>query len=467
MQWLAIHFFRLPVEVLALPAPAVAIAQQRIVAADATAAASGIRAGQRLADALALLPGLRPHERQSERELAALESLACWAGNFTPTVSLAPPDTLLLEIGGCLQLFGGLAPLLAKIRDGAESQGLSLRFGLAPTPLAARWLTHADSTSEHWQAALATLPVEVLGLNDAAERRLHALGLRTLAQLFALPGATVGHRFGKALPLQLARARGELPDPQPPFAFPERFVQRLELPAKVEVADHLLFAARRLLMALAGWLQARMLGITTCTLVLDHEDIPATQLPLGFASLTRDSERLIRVAREQLERHRLAAPVTELHLHADAPQAMAGSSVALFGQQDAGNIAPVIERLRARLGDAAVHGLAVHDDHRPECATRAVPWPDPKAPADATGSPRPLWLQAKPQALHEVAGRPTYAGAALNLLTRAERLESGWWDQDEATGDLRRDYFVATTAQGAWLWIYRDAHGWWLHGQFA
>ena len=36
----------------------------------------------------------------------------------------------------------------------------------------------------------------------------------------------------------------------------------------------------------------------------------------------------------------------------------------------------------------------------------------------------------------------------------------------QSTGDLRRDYFVATTAQGAWLWVFRDPAGWWLHGYF-
>ena len=465
-RWLAIHFFRLPVEVLSLPAPAAAIAQQRIVAADTLAAQAGIRPGMRLADALALTPALRPHERQPAREQALLESLACWGGNFTPHVSLAPPDRLLLEIGGCLRLFGGLNALLTDIRRSAEAQGLSLRFGLAPTPLAACWLSHIDSTTDDWRAALDALPVAVLGLNAAAHTRLKALGLDTLAALYALPGATLGHRFGKMLPLQLARARGEIPDPQRPFVFPQHFSEQLELPAKVDQAERLLFAARRLLLALAGWLAARMAGISTCTLELAHEDIAPTRLTLGFATLTRDGERILRVAREQLERHQLRAPVTELRLLADAAQALPGSSAALFGPQDASSIAPVIERLRARLGEDAVHGLAAHPDHRPECATRRLPWPMQSPPAPATGRPRPLWLAARPQALREVRGHPTHGGTALRLLTRAERLESGWWDQGEATGDLRRDYFVATTAQGAWVWVFRDPAGWWLHGYF-
>ena len=85
---------------------------------------------------------------------------------------------------------------------------------------------------------------------------------------------------------------------------------------------------------------------------------------------------------------------------------------------------------------------------------------------DLPAAPRPLWLEEPPRALHERAGRPTHEGSPLRLLTRAERLESGWWDQGEATGDLRRDYFVASTPTGAWLWVFRDLRGWWLHGYF-
>ena len=50
-----------------------------------------------------------------------------------------------------------------------------------------------------------------------------------------------------------------------------------------------------------------------------------------------------------------------------------------------------------------------------------------------------------------------------------ERIESGWWDG----ADVRRDYFVADTPDGATAWIYRDhRYGvddgeWFLHGLFA
>jgi protein ImuB len=92
----------------------------------------------------------------------------------------------------------------------------------------------------------------------------------------------------------------------------------------------------------------------------------------------------------------------------------------------------------------------------------------------ACTAPRPLWLLPAPQPLAERPDGPHWHGP-LQLVTRGERLESGWWDSGEtdangvshATGDIRRDYFVARNGQGQWAWIFRDAQGWYLQGVFA
>lgn len=477
MLWLAVHLPRLAVEVCAARTPAVTVARGRVVAVDARAQAAGVVPGMRLSSALGLAPGLTACDPDPKRETAALETMACWAGGFSPQVSLAPPDEVLLEIGGCLRLFGGLSALLRQVEAGAAAQGFAYRVGLAPTALAAQWFARAGVAPEGPGSTLATaagrtllgrqlaaLPVQILELDERQRQRLAVLGLRRIGQLLDLPQAGLARRFGPALPQQLARALGAAPDPRPVFVFPERFAQGLELPARVDVADMLLFAARRLMLALAGWLHARAAGLRACTLVLIHEDVPETRLTLGFATPTRDAERLLRVLRERLERLALVAPVSALRLEADVPEELPGASGSLFGEADAQGIAPVVERLRARLGLEAVHGLASVADHRPECATRPTEWPT-DVPAAPT-APRPLGLLPTPRALAERHGGPWHDGR-LRLLTRAERIESGWWDGGEGAGDLRRDYFVAVSPRGEWLWIFRDGQGWWLHGMFA
>ena len=85
---------------------------------------------------------------------------------------------------------------------------------------------------------------------------------------------------------------------------------------------------------------------------------------------------------------------------------------------------------------------------------------------------RPVWMLPQALALQERDACPLLEGRALHLLVGPERIESGWWDG----GLAERDYFVAQTAEGALLWLYRarvageprsNARCWYLQGRFA
>ncbi len=479
MLWLALHFPLLPLEALPLrQSPSAVVVRGRVLVCDPQAAQAGVGAGQKLSTALGLHPGLAVFERVVPREHHALESLACWAGRFTPTISLAPPAGLLLEIGGCRRLFGGVPAIVDAVVAGCVEQSYSVTWAAAPMPLGARWLAQAGAGGIHedaaaLQAALAALPCAVAGWPGAVLDRLQSFGLQRLGDLAGLPGAGLRRRIGNGPLDDLLRARGEMPDPQKPFVFPETFAVDIELPARVEHAEALAFAGQRLFAALAGWLHARQLLVRVCTLQLTHDDGSCSALPLRLAEPTADEGRFLRLLREHLARLQLAAPVEALRLQADEVVGKPGASAPLFDQAPAGEGAlACLERLRARLGEGAVRALGQCADYRPECATLEREVAENLPPGSVfTGSvetTRPLWLLAKPQALAERSGGPHWHGP-LQLLTRGERLESGWWDAGEADamGDVRRDYFVARNPQGQWAWVFRNAEGWFLHGLFA
>ncbi|MGB4063160.1 MAG: DNA polymerase Y family protein [Azonexus sp.] len=489
MLWLALHFPLLPLEALPLrQSPSAVVARGRVQVGDAEAVAAGVCAGQKLSTALGLQPGLSVFERCAAREQQALESLACWAGRFTPTISLVSPESLLLEIGGCLRLFGGVEAIITAVLAGCAEQSYSTHWAVAPTPLGAGWLArmgasqiHAEPAAMH--SALTALPCAIPGWPVEVTNRLESFGLRQLGDLRKLPGAGLRRRIGNGPVDDLLRAWGDLPDPRKSFVFPESFAIDIELPSRVEHAEALVFAGQRLFAALAGWLHGRQLLVRRCSLQLTHDDGPPTVLALNFAEPAADEGRFVRLLREHLSRLNLKAPVEALRLQADELVDKPGASAHLFEQATAGEgTLACLERLRARLGEGAVQALGEMADYRPECATRAHEvdfnfgrffrstvevQKTGKAAADSSPS-RPLWLLPTPQALAERAGSPQWHGP-LKLLSRAERLESGWWDEGEggAAGDVRRDYFVARNPLGQWAWVFRNADGWFLHGLFA
>lgn len=345
------------------------------------------------------------------------------------------------------------------------------RLAVATTPLAALWLARAGSDAicpdlPATRAALAAVPLSALELAPPLARRIEGFGLRRLGDVLALPRASLGARLGKPFVIDLARALGEIADPQIFFVFPEHFEQALELPAPVEAAPVLLFAARRLIAALAGWLAVRNAAVREVECRIDHGHGAVTAVPLAFSAPVHAAARIERVLKERLDALALSAPALALRLCArDAPP-RDERSLALFDGAGQGHeaLSELMDRLVARLGPQAVQGLACHADHRPELASRPRPEPARK-PGVIPVPPRPLWLVEPPEALREVRGRPQRAGP-LALVTGPERIESGWWDG----GDARRDYFIAIDKAGCWLWIFRDPRppgGWFLHGMFA
>ena len=387
-----------------------------------------------------------------EPEREALEAVAAWACRFTPRVSLEPPQGLLLEVEGSLRYYGGRRQLLKKLLTGLAEIGFEARFALASTARAALWRAAGGG------GTLETLPVESIGLEAEALELLSSFGVKTLGELLRLPREGVALRFGEGLLQELDRACGKAPEARRFFVLPARFSARLELPVAVEVAENVLFVARRLLAALEGFLAARHAGVRCFSLNLLHRDLAATEIKVGLAAAGRGAGHFARLLRERLSRMTLAAPVEAVRLEAAELELVPGANGDLLGDAQGGGEEwlRLVERLQARLGDQAVHGLGLHPDHRPERAWLCVS-PGEKNPVqeEIQTGPRPLWLLEPPRRLAE---------GEFELLAGPERIESGWWDGAEA----RRDYFIAQTGECSLAWIYREHRGeWFLHGFFA
>ena len=424
-----------------------AVAENRsVLVCNAAAAAAGVRPGSALAAAWALAPRLRVLPRDAAAEAGALEAIAAWACQFTSRVSLEPPQAVLLEVEGSLRLFGGAGRLMARLRSGLAGIGFEALLAAGPTARAALWLARGESET------LEALPVCAIAPSAEALALLHRIGVRTLGGLMRLPRAGVAPRFGQGLLDELDRAQGKIPEARAFFVPPERFSAQLELPAPMAQAGSVLFAARRLLLQLEGFLAARQAGVRGFTLSLLHRGAPPARFEIGFAAPRRDAEHGLRLLQERLGALVLASPAEALRLEAGELAPLAGATPGLFrdARSEAEDWERLLERLQARLGGAQVHGLALHADHRPERAWRAASDGDTAAAA----GPRPLWLLEPPRHLGE--------GDCV-LLAGPERIEAGWWDGE----DVVRDYFIARTRAGSLSWIYRAPEGWFLHGLFA
>lgn len=479
MLWLSLHLPHLALELFASQASAAPLLvhdgpEQRpwVHARNRAAAQAGIRRGMPLSAARSLCATLTVLPRNRAAEAEALTALAQWAGQFTPTLRIEPLRGLQLEIGSCLKLFGGVAPLREAVATGLATLGYRPHLAIAPTPLGS-WLlavNRIDATltrHEELCQQLAPLALSALELDARPLKALQGLGITTIGELLRLPRDGTARRLGPELFGHLDRLLGHRADPRPLYQPPDHFSGRVVLPAPLSDTSALLFALQRLLLELGGFLTRRGAGVQSLDITLHHPTPPHTPLNLRLLEPSRSADHLLSLLRVQLERQRLAAPVEELALDARQLAPLPHQPRDLFSDEAGSDLSwpQLLERLEARLGNEALRTLAPRADHRPEHAWQAQPLTRAPNPTPvSSGRPRPLWLLPHPQPLAEEHGHPCLRGR-LQLLGEAERIEAGWWDG----GDTARDYYIARGTGGERYWLYRDLRGggWFLHGEFA
>ena len=471
--WIGAHLPQLALEALGrqIAAGPSAVAElkeraQHIVAANESAAQAGVRAGMSVAAAMAIMPQLSVRAREPQRERALLERLARCAQRFTPRVSLERPDGLVLEVQGSLHLFGGAAKLGASFLADCGAHGARPRLALAPTPLAALAAARFGKPFEvmdgaRLTGALAPLPLAVLRWAPQMLERLAKVGVRTIGEALRLPRGGFARRFGREALGALDRLTGRSPDLRASFRAAERFRIRRGLTYEVEAHDALLAVLAPLLEELARFLEVRQCGITELECRLKHRHAPATSCVLELASPAADPQRLKALLAERLAGTEWPEAVRSCELRSGklVPRPLESQALWQPGEHGGGSrvaSTDLIECLRARLGFEAVHTLEVHASHRPEAVSRAQFQIEGGAGAANAALPwaafrRPLWLLVEPIPLSEINGLPRWSGP-LRLLGEPERIETGWWEEQE----IARDYYHACDSSGARLWIYRE-----------
>jgi protein ImuB len=439
--------------------------QRRVLSAvNEAAAARGLHRGQSVAAAEALCGDLQVVDDDPARSARAQDFLAAWAYRYSSQVSTALSGALLLEVGGSLGLFGPWPSFESRLREDLVALGFRHRIALAPTAAAAAVLAgHQDglavTNDDVMQRALSQVPVARARLPGGAAAALERMAVRTLGQVLGLPRASLGQRFGAGLLLHLDQLLGQAVETPVLYRPPDVFDARIELNYDVESSQALLFPLRRLTADLATYLAGRDGGVARFVLRLGHEDRADTEVPVGLLAPERQAAMLFELARGRLERVAVPAPVRTLRLLARELPPFVPAARELFEARPQQSVdwPGLRERLRARLGNDAVHGLAPVADHRPEHSYRRTFGVAEAPPPEGCPQPRPTWLLHRPIPLREQAPL---------LLAGPERIETGWWDG----GDVQRDYYVLETAEGQRAWAFcapGETGPFMLHGWFA
>jgi protein ImuB len=464
---------------------ALSLGQKRLVAAvDARAQETGLRPGMTVAHAQALVPDLLVADADPDGDAEALERLASWALRYSPLVATDPPDGLLLDIAGAAHLFGGEPGVLAYLLGRIGRNGLFARAAIAGTAAAAAALARHGLPSSivpdgEEAAALDNVSVAGLRLPEEVVAGLRRLGVERIGQLQKMPRGPLARRFGRIVGERLDAALGDRSEPIEPLLPAKALRQKLVFAEPLGTAEALAGVIGRLAQKLCGDLEAAGLGARRVDFLCRRVDGVTAAIRVGTARATRDPAHLSKLLAARLETIDPGFGIDEAMLVAVRAERLAPRQIfGIAGETEAPDLAPLIDRLAARLGPGRLYRAAPVESDFPERSSRKVSplaaevsgWPD---------LPRPVRLIEPPEPVETIAGLPDHPPALFvwrrirHRVRRAdgpERVFGEWWRSDAETG-LVRDYYRIEDEAGARFWLFRDGRDngggrWFLHGLF-
>ncbi|WP_377810061.1 DNA polymerase Y family protein [Azospirillum sp. A29] len=372
----------MPPELRARPFVLLRTERQRraVVAVNRAAAMLGIAPGHTLSDARALEPMLEAAEATPEAHSALLGRIADWARRYSPWTAADGPDGVVIDLTGCAHLFGGEPALAADLTGRLRAAGFAARAAIAGTPAAAWGLVRFGSPEERRRESLDGLPLAALRLPAETVEGLHALGLRRIGDLHAMPRAGLAARFGAGLMQRYDQAFGRLDEPISPRRPVPDHRERLTFAEPIATPESIAGALRHLLGKLCKGLEAAGQGARRLRLDAHRTDQRVDDEPqsltLGTSRPARDPAALARLFAPLLERIELGSgPGLEtLVLSATETGPLSAVQTAIDGGEagDQGNddqLAELVDRLTLRLGDGRCCGWC-----RGKAGCRSAAW---------------------------------------------------------------------------------------------
>lgn len=498
----------------------------RLGALDREAAKEGLRPGQSLADARALVPALKVTALDAPALAAAFADLADWHTNLSPLVAVMGGENaygdLVIDITGVAHLFGGESALLSLALTRLRRENYTVAGAIAPTIGAAWALSHFARSQiverDELAEKLADLPVAALRLDPARIGGLTQMGLRRIGQLTGRPRAPLEARFGASLLLRLDQAHGRASERLVPRLPPAEHRAERRFPDPIGLMDDVLAATKDLAIQLACRLEKAGLGAQHFALFLYRVDHKVMMLAVRSARLTRDPAHITRLFTHRADRfsgeYDAGFGIDMVRLCADATGPLDAVQTGAFARNDGmADLDRLIDRLGSRLGAGAVLRSQAVASHIPERAVRLLPAQQPLAivPPPPARLERPLRLLPQPEPVIITAEVPDGLPAAMlwrhrsyRLLRAAgpERLGAEWWRGDQRLELVpqpdpetlkpgqeppyvaalplfdamaaTRDYYVVEDETGCRFWIFRlgfygqpSPPTWYLHGLFA
>jgi protein ImuB len=401
-------------------------------------------------------------------------AFARWCLRYSPIVAVEDspgPAALVIDISGCGRVHGSVAALRRRIVRECSARNVRVRVGIGGNPVEALVRAHGGGSVDD-------APVESLRVDGETVGSLHAVNVRRIGELRALPRPALLARYGMPLLARLELLDGTRRQALVPVRERPLPAASLECEGPVQDAAAVREACAMLLRQLCAQLADRRRGVRELRIgcALAGRQCASIGIRLGMPS--RSAQHLMSLAAPHLERMDMGMGVERIECTAarigrcaeDGPDASGAHAMAALAARSAGEL---VDTLASRFGAGAVRRHIPVERHVPERAWRTSDAQSVAPASAAIGRAvrvpvvqawRPSLLLEPPEPAH-VDG----TGAA-SMRWRRARLDICRWSGPEVIHDSRepipRRYWRVHCANGLGLWL-REQGTWAVDGVFA
>lgn len=453
----------------------------RLVCLNKHAQRSGLIPGMTLATARATAPELVTVAEEPLRDEAFLKALQRWTNKFTPWSACEGMNSLLLNITGCANLFGGERAMADCIAQELAAKQVDARIGIADTKgaaMAAARYAHkgetiipAGKTRQH----LEKFPIEALFACDKTTFELKRFGLKSIGDLYPLKSADLMKRFGLGLLRAYEKLLGSASDPLTPAKAQPIFATRMSFPDPIGQTSDVSEALDRLTDQICKRLCEHAFGIRTARLSVYRADKQQMHIDIGLARPTQDAKQIVRQFALKLDKIDAGCGIDVMRLSATRAEPFEPKQKRFVDAETQDQLDELISTLGNQLGFDRVLRWRPVESHLPHRSFRFVEAVQCKDESQWEANlSRPLIAYEGETAVILVPGRPPkrfeWRGRAYTTarFKGPERISAEWWKGPEGS-DLK-DYWRVDCEEGPRLWLSmrpgEKPHRWEVAGVF-
>ncbi len=474
----------------------------------------GLKLGMDLSEAHILCKNLVTEHYCHQKNISFMLNQAKWCNQFTPRISIEKENLLVLNLKGCIHLFGNTENIIKRIHNHFKKINISISLSSGKNMPTVKALAkfnsneairkkspimtishnnmnmNSNSITHNNLNFLKKIPIEALELNNSENEELRYLGIETVHHLKNIPYKDLLTRFGPTLVEKLRKIIGVENELTVYIKLESAFSRSIKLPEPIGLISDIVKLFEKLTRSICKHLKDMNKGTSILNFQLHRVDHTKQLIQIKRSETTSKPENFIMLFKTKINQIKAGFGIDLIRVYADKIENLYplqdNLKINIIGKDNIINqivekeeYKNLISKLSNKIGfDSLIH-LHPSQSHIPENISQKVSavYCPPKSFWPTSLYERPL-IMFKPEIIKTLKYKKfpklfiwRKKQYNINVKFGPERIAAEWWLDNPQWRSGVRDYWKIETKCGTRLWLFESKGaeldgGWYIHGNF-